>query len=451
MHLSTRPVRRALPRAALAATAAATLALTGCSAGDFDTGFTATAAEIDRALHTETSIDFWSWSPQAAQMAEAFEEEYPDITVNVTNVGGSDVAYTKLQNAMKAESGIPDVVYMEYLAMPQFALQGSLTNLEEYTRDTLEDEFSDEIWSQVATRDGVYGVPLDSGPLVLYYRPDVFEAHGLDVPTTWDEYAAAARTLHEEDPSAYITADAGDGNGALAMIWQAGGRPFASSGGDLSVDLQDSGSAAWADMWGGLLDEGLIADRVAQWSNEWLRGMADGTYATWVAGAWGGSALESHVPSAAGKWRVAPIPQYAPGEDAGSESGGSGLTIPAGSDDKLAAMGFVQWMTTSERANGIWTDAGQVPAVSDVLASDAWLDAEAPYFGGQQVNRVYARASASVLPGWQYLPFEPYANSVFSDTVGQAYAGAVSLSEGLRNWEEKIRSYGEEQGFTLRE
>ncbi|MDT0267523.1 extracellular solute-binding protein [Streptomyces sp. DSM 44915] len=448
---------RGFLRPVLAIGAVTALALTGCAPGDFETGFTATADEIEAALHEETTIDFWSWSPQAADMARAFEAEYPAVTVNVTNVGGSDVAYTKLQNAMKAGSGIPDVVYMEYLAMPQFALQGSLTDLEDYANGGLSDHFSDEIWSQVAIRGGAYGVPLDSGPLVLYYRADVFERHGIEVPTTWAEYADAARQLHEADPTAYITADAGDGNGALAMIWQAGGTPFASSGEDLSVDLADTGSTAWADMWGGLLADGLIDNGVAQWSNEWRRGMADGRYATWVAGAWGGSALASHVPSAAGQWRVTDIPQYTDGTDGadpqrtGAQSGGSGLTVPAGSDDKLAAVGFTQWMTTSETANRMWVEAGQVPAVSDVLASDAWLDIEDPYFGGQRVNRVYAEASQAVLPNWEYLPFEPYANSVFSDTVGQAFAGNTTLRAGLAAWERRITDYGREQGFTVNE
>ncbi|MGW1817527.1 ABC transporter substrate-binding protein [Streptomyces sp. NPDC002125] len=426
------------------------MVLTGCAPQPKDTVFDGTQADVHKALHTRTTIDFWSWSPQAAEMAKAFEKEYPDITVKVTNVGGSDVAYTKLQNAMKAGSGIPDVVYMEYLAMPQFALQNSLTDLRPYAEEELSGSFSDQVWSQVETRGGVYGVPLDSGPLVLYYRPDVFEKFGIEVPTTWAEYTRAAEKLHTADPARYITADAGDGNGAAAMIWQAGGQPFSSSGDELSVDLSDSGTSAYAEMWGGLLHKGVIDNKVAQWSNEWRRGMADGTYATWIAGAWGGSALASHVPTASGKWRVARIPQYTAGANAGSLSAGSGLTVPAGSDSKAAAAGFVQWMTTGEAAADIWVKAGQVPAAEQVLASAAWLERKDPYLGGQRANKVYAEATASVRPGWQYLPFEPYANSVFSDTVGQAFARTTTLREGLQAWERDIVGYGKEQGFTVR-
>ncbi|MFF2331386.1 MULTISPECIES: ABC transporter substrate-binding protein [unclassified Streptomyces] len=440
-------LRRTRPALVLAAVAG--MVLTGCAPEPRHVVLDTTQAEIDKALHTPTTLKFWSWSPQAAEMAKAFEKQYPDIKVEVTNVGGSDVAYTKLQNAMKAGSGIPDVAYMEYLAMPQFALQKSLTDLSRYTDEGLADQFSEGVWSQVAVRDGVYGVPLDSGPLVLYYRADVFEKYGLTVPRTWDEYVADAKKLHKADPSKYITADTGDGNGVSAMIWQAGGNPFTSSGADLSVNLSDTGSTQYADMWGELLTEGLIDNRVAQWSSEWTTGMGDGTYATWVAGAWGGSALASHVPAGSGKWRVTTLPGYTSTTAASGQSGGSGLTIPAGSKNQAAAMGFIQWMTTNATAMKIYTDAGQMPAVDSVLNSSSWLNRKDAYLGGQQAGKVYAAASAAVLPNWEYLPFEPYANSVFADTVGRAFAGSVSLRQGLRDWQRKIADYGKDQGFTV--
>ncbi|WP_435126816.1 ABC transporter substrate-binding protein [Actinacidiphila sp. bgisy144] len=446
--------RRTARRRVLAAASvglAIGLTLTGCSSssGSGSGGGSATQADIDAALHKKTTISFWSWAPQAGELAKAFEKQYPDITVKVSNVGGSDVEYTKLQNAVKAGSGVPDVAYMEYLAMPQFALQKSLTDLSKYGQSGLSSQFPASTWSQVALDGGVYGVPMDSGPLVLYYRADVFKKYGLKVPATWAEYTADAQKLHQADASKYITADAGDGNGTAAMIWQAGGKPFSSAGSKLSVDLADAGSTAYAGMWGGLLSKGLIDSKTAQWSNEWLTGMADGTYATWVAGAWGGSALETHVPKASGDWRVAPIPQYTAGRSDSSQSGGSGLVVPSGSKNKLAAAGFVRWMTTSAAANKIWVQAGQVPALNSTLTSAGWLGDKSTYFGGQQVNQVYAQASAHAPAGWQYLPFEPYANSVYSDTVGQAFAGRTSLKNGLAAWQKKIVSYAKAQGFSV--
>src|SRR5699024_10596449 len=47
-------------------------------------------------------------------------------------------------------------------------------------------------------------IPQDTGPLQFYYREDVFEDLGLSAPETWEDYAEAARAVHEADPSMYL-------------------------------------------------------------------------------------------------------------------------------------------------------------------------------------------------------------------------------------------------------
>jgi ABC-type glycerol-3-phosphate transport system substrate-binding protein len=45
-------------------------------------------------------------------------------------------------------SGAPDVVQIEYYAMPQFALADSLVDLSEYGLDELEDQYSASTWGR---------------------------------------------------------------------------------------------------------------------------------------------------------------------------------------------------------------------------------------------------------------------------------------------------------------
>ncbi|CAM5474168.1 extracellular solute-binding protein [Streptomyces hirsutus] len=78
--------------------------------------------------------------------------------------------------------------------------------------------------------EGIYGLPMDSGPMALFYNKKVFDKHGIDVPTTWDEYVDAARALRKADPKAYITNDAGDAGFTTSMLWQAGSRPYEVNG-----------------------------------------------------------------------------------------------------------------------------------------------------------------------------------------------------------------------------
>ncbi|WP_316316718.1 ABC transporter substrate-binding protein, partial [Clavibacter michiganensis] len=141
--------------------------------------------------------------------------------------------------------------------------------------------------------------PQDSGPMALFYNKEVFDQFGISVPTTWDEYYAAAQKLHAADPSKYITSDTGDSGFATSMIWQAGGTPFKTSGTDVTVDLQDEGSKTFADNWNRFIEGGLLADTPA-WSDEWFKGLGDGSIATLITGAWMPGSLEASVPEGSG-------------------------------------------------------------------------------------------------------------------------------------------------------
>jgi multiple sugar transport system substrate-binding protein len=153
-------------------------------------------------------------------MIEAFEKAYPNVNVELANVGTGTDEYTALQNAIQAGSGIPDVVHMEYSAVPQFALTEDLADLTPFGAADLKDSYTPGTWGSVAINDGVYGLPLDSGPMAMFYNATVFEENGIAVPETWDEYVAAARTLHAADPSKYLVGDAGDAGFVQSMIWR---------------------------------------------------------------------------------------------------------------------------------------------------------------------------------------------------------------------------------------
>lgn len=51
--------------------------------------------------------------------------------------------------------------------------------------------------------------------------------------------------------------------------------------------------------------------------------------------------------------------------------------------------------------------------------------------------------------GWQYLPWQSYANSIYADTVGKAYLNKTSIADGLKAWQDKNVSYGTDQGFSV--
>ncbi|MGQ3257449.1 MAG: extracellular solute-binding protein, partial [Microbacterium aurantiacum] len=216
---------------------------------------------------------------------------------------------------------------------------------------------------------------------------------------------------------------------------------------NVTIDLQDEGSQLFADTWGTMLDEGLLAD-IPSWTDEWFAGLGDGTIASLVIGAWMPGVLESSVPDAAGDWRVAPIPTY-DGTPVTAENGGGGQAVTTQSENPALAAAFLKWLNNDPESLQIFAESGGFPSTTAQLSDPAFVDQESEYFGGQAINQVLTEASSTVREGWQYLPFQVYANSVFGDTVGQSYQSQSDLNGGLQAWQDQLVSYGNDQGFTV--
>ncbi|MFT4280916.1 ABC transporter substrate-binding protein [Microbacterium sp.] len=428
--------------------------LAACSTGDTGNGNNAdpgSADAIEKALQEGGELTYWTWTPSAEAQVKAFQKAYPKVKVTVVNTGSANDNNLKLQNAIAAGSGAPDVVQVEYQSLPQFILSESLLDLSAYGFGDLEDLYTPGPWGAVAQQGGIWGLPQDSGPMALFYNKRVFDEFDLDVPTTWDEYIEAGRKLHAADPEYYITNDAGvDAGFGTSMIWQAGGRPFSADGEKVTVNLADEGTLKWANTWDTLVDEGLMS-QIPGWTDEWFQGLANGKIATLPIGAWMPGVLESGAADGAGDWRVAPMPTYDGGAAVTAENGGSSEAVTKQSKNPALAAGFLKWLNSSEESIDVFLASGGFPATVADLESDEFLNYESDYFGGQKINEVLVSAAKSVSTGWQYLPWQSYANSIYGDTVGKAYLNKTPIADGLKAWQDQNVSYGKEQGFTISE
>ena len=429
------------------------LSLAACGGDDGDGAATATgasAADLQQALDTPTTLTYWTWVPNIQKTVDLFQQKYPKVKVNVVNAGQSADQYTKLQTAVKAGTGGPDVAQIEYFALPQFALTKQLVPLDGYGVTSLRSAFTPSAWSQVTFNNGVYGIPQDTGPMVMFYRQDILDRLGVKAPTTWSEFETLAEKIHTDNPQNFVTSiDPGDAGGVDSLLWQAGSRPFQITAADrTTVNLADEGATRWAGLWSRLLGKKLV-DPAAGWTNEWWQSMGAGKYAMWITGAWAPGSISSTIPNTAGKWRVAPVPQWQAGGTVTAENGGSANAVMSTSHNKTAAVAFAQWLNSDPVAVKSLSDNGLFPATTALLSSQSFLDARNPLFGDQLANRVLADAATHVATGWQYLPFQVYANSVFKDTVGQPISAGTEVGAGLATWQRRIVDYGKQQGFQM--
>lgn len=429
---------------AVASAVAASLLLSACSGGSGGGGDEGEAA-LDAALEAGGTIEYWTWNESSADQAEAFMEAYPNVTVDIRVTPGVADHNLALQNVLTAGSGIPDVVQLEYQSVLQYQLPGNLLDLTAYGLDGLQDLFTASTWNAVTPNDGLWGLPQDSAPMAMFYNAALLETHGVAVPETWDEFVEAGIALKAADPNVCLVNEAGDAGFTTSMIWQAGGRPFQTEGETVHIDLQDEGTQRFAATWNEVIQNELNC-QYAPFSNEWFQAFNADTVATLLAGAWMTAAFPAYIADGAGDWRIAPLPSY-DGVAASSENGGSAHSIPAKAKNPALAAAFIRWISTEEDAFAAYP--GMFPSTVAQLESDAFLNFEDPYFGGQKINEVFAESVESIGTGWQYLPWQVYANSIVPETVGQAYLNRTDLNDGLTAWQERNVRYAQEQGFTV--
>jgi multiple sugar transport system substrate-binding protein len=420
----------------------------------------ATKTEIDP--NKKISLTLWTWDSTLPRTIKGFEKKYPNITVKAVNAGTNKDEYTALDNALAAGSGAPDMVQIEYYALPQYALSGDVKNIADLGAKDYGDFYTPGTWSSVNINDGVYALPIDSGPMAFFYNKDVFDKAGVKkAPTTWDEFYQAAKKI--KAAGSYITSDSGDAGFYDSMVWQAKGHPFTTDGENVKVDLTgDAGAKKWTDFWQKMIDENLIDTKTAGWSDDWNRSLGDGSIASLLTGAWMPYNLLSGAPQASGKWRVALMPTWEAGGTENSENGGSSLAIPKTTSDEKTAAAYKFMEYALHEADGIKTrvDGGAFPADNDTLKRKSFLDQTAmedkdgksvEYFGGQKFNEVLAQSAKNVVTGYQFLPFEVYARGIYADTAGAAFTGKTKLSDGIKAWQDKIVEYGTQQGFKVNE
>lgn len=434
----------------IAATAAvATLVgLAACGGGSGS----ATPTDTDTA-NAKGEIVFWGWGNGIKETIEAFEKANPDITVKYSSTGtGADTA-TGLQNAIAAGKGAPDVVMLEDATVPQFVVDGSLIDLSAFGADKLESDFAAGPWAKMLQGGKPYALPIDSSPEVFFYNKAVFDKAGVDGENikTWDDYYEAAKKVRALGGDYYIANNAGDSNGYqpfAAQAWQAGAYPWKVDGENITIDMNDEGMQRYIDFQQKLIDEDLINTKISNWSDDWYRSLGDGTTASLTIGAWMPTNLESSATAAKGNWRVAQLPQWEEGEQASAEDGGSALAITSQSKNQAAAYKFAEFLTHGDGAQ-VMADHGTFPAKTAILDDEDFQNQENEYFGGQQVNKVLVEAAKRKVSKFQYLPYNPYAQSKYGDDVSVAYQGKKSLKDAMAAYAKTLAEYGEQQGYTV--
>ena len=443
----------------VAATAAvATLVgLAACGGGDSgNTDNSANKGDADKA-----DLVIWGWDSGNGMNAiiEAFEKENPGITVKFNNTGTAEKTSTALTNAIAAGNGAPDAVMLEDPTVTQFAVTGGVIDLSQYGAADYADDFAAGPWNKLQYGGKPYALPIDAGPEMFFYNKAVFDKAGVDGESikTWDDYYEAAKKIRAT--GSYITnlaGTSGDYQPFTAQIWQAGAQPWTVDGENITINMtEDEGMQRYITFVQKLIDEDLVDTKTPNWSDDWNRELNDGTIASLTIGAWMPINLMTGAPDQAGNWRVAQLPQWEEGQEVSAEDGGSAWAITSQSKNQDAAWKWIEFVTHGEGAQ-LSADTGTFPSLKSILQSDSFTDPTTEsnkktndYFGGQNVNEVLAEAAQRPTEKFQYLPYNPFAQSAYGDEVSKAYTKEITLEQAMENYAKKLADQGTQQGYTV--
>lgn len=147
----------------------------------------------------EVTIKFWYWADNDGY-AQTMEEMIADF--NATNGKGITVvgeqypwdggSYSNNLLTAALGGGAPDVSTFKLTATPSFTNNNLLANLDELIAGWVDkDQISDNLYNVMRSASGtesVYVMPWNTQVLYVYYRPSMFEAAGVEVPTTYAEF-----------------------------------------------------------------------------------------------------------------------------------------------------------------------------------------------------------------------------------------------------------------------
>nr|WP_239082029.1 sugar ABC transporter substrate-binding protein [Microbispora rosea] len=432
-------------RLAVTAVAILTAALSTACAGGTDEP-SAQSASQSAAPAGPVKLTYWTWVPNMDKIVSVWNQAHPDIQVTVSKQAGGDDAAAKFLTAAKAGNP-PDLVQAEYQMLPSFVAADAVADLKAET-EQVKGEFGEGVWSLVTLgTDAVYAVPQDSGPMMLYYRRDLFEKYGIEVPKTWDEYAEAARTVRKKDPKVFLgTFSSKDPGWFAGLSQQAGAQWWSISGDAWKVAVNDEATKKVAAYWGGLVKEGVIDD-MPYFTPEWNKALNDGTLLTWPSAVWGPGVLSSNAPKAKGKWAVAPLPQWNAGENYSGFWGGSSTAVAATSPNKAAAAKFATWLNTDPQALELLIKEG---AIYPAAAKGAALMTEAPdYFSNQPDFWQRAAAIGATARGFTFGPNVNVTYNAYRDAFDKAVAAKSDFTAAVQAMQDTTIADMRKSGFSL--
>lgn len=135
--------------------------------------------------------------------AGEFAKYYPNVTVNLTVLPENEIRQTITQD-VTTQSGQFDVFTVGPFEVPMWAEQGWLEEVGEEAAANADyglDDVFESMKAGLSYEDGLYALPFYGESAMVFYRTDIMEAAGIEVPErpTWQQMAEIAAAVDSEE------------------------------------------------------------------------------------------------------------------------------------------------------------------------------------------------------------------------------------------------------------
>jgi multiple sugar transport system substrate-binding protein len=360
------------------------LLVAGCGGGGSDDAATAGRKATPGAKPSaKTTITIWHANVDTAaktirQIADKFEGENPDITVNTEQGALGDQMLTKLTTVLSTGK-YPDIAYVFGTDTPALARSSKVVELTDVVNDSAfgwNDFYEAE--REVATVSGrVVAIPALVDNLAVVYNKTLFKAAGLPAPSpdwSWDDFRATAKKLTNPGKKVFGTAYpiSGDEDAVWRfwpMIWQQGGKDISDDGTTAPFDGPEYKTALELLRAMALDDKSMYTDTS---SDAPLQLFANDKIGMMVTGPFALSTFDETKTD----YGVVQLPAF--GGDHQTVSGPDNWIVFDNGDDRVAAaVKFLTYLAAPEQ-DAIWSvSLGNMPIRNGTQATPEWKKAAA--------------------------------------------------------------------------
>ncbi|MBS4206693.1 ABC transporter substrate-binding protein [Bacillus sp. FJAT-50079] len=175
------------------------LLLVGCS-----TQNKKTTSKENEEVTTISYLAHSSWEEPIKKVVAAFEEEHPNIKVDLQLNPYAKLTET-IEIKLASKANDLDIISVDAPLTPSYALKGYLEPLEPLLGDGITGEFIQQSVDAGSYDGKLLAAPMNTSSVVLYYNKDLFEEKGIPFPSedindrmTWEQVVDLAKQLTED-------------------------------------------------------------------------------------------------------------------------------------------------------------------------------------------------------------------------------------------------------------